>query len=365
MTNVGATVQDQGVDGLVADISAALDPETPESAPESTTPAASPEASPADPETQAPASQQSSEGTPAPAEKAPPTPDESKPDNLTPEQGGEPFTFRVDGRVIAPEGARIVGDEIRMPRATWQTQMHGLLADRSAIKEREGQYRQQVQAERAGRQQIEAQHAAIMAEMQQIFADPEAMRAKLDNWQINGPLMLAQIEARAAKAEAEAFRRQQAEVERSQQERELVPRQMAHVEQVVEGWLTDAGVKWDADAARWQAWFKEVWEDNLNRDGLPTGLFYRESNGEIALNEDKVYRLFQREVSRARSQQQATIVAEKKTTMNAAAIAPPKPKPPVPGKPVARKPDGTFTSPTKSQEPFDADKWLRERDYTT
>lgn len=331
------TVEAEMSAALAAPESASTEaPEAPESAP------------PAAPESPA-APDPSSEGdSPAPADSASQPPDESQaPD---PFAGGEPFAFRVDGRQVALDGAKVINGHVVIPEATWHNQARHFLADRSAIKERTTAFQREAAQERQARQAVEAQHQAIIAEMQRMFADPQAMRAKLDHWEVNGPLLQAQVEAREAKAQVEQFQR----LQRQEQEAALEPQLRQQVGDVIEEWLDDAKVDWRSQPDHWVEFLRHLW-DVHGRDGL---------YGRDGLNEDRLHREFQREVARFRAQTQVTKQVEKKVELNKAAAAPPKPKPPTPGKPQPRKADGTYSKKPAPDNPEDWEEWFRTTQFT-
>lgn len=325
-------------------------PETPESA---SAPADSPTTDAPDPA----APDASPDGESPPAALAPVTPFD--PSKHIPLDSGDPFTFRVDGRQVAPDGARVVGDHIVFPKTTWQ-QMHTLLADRSVIKERETGYRQRIQALEAGQGAWQQEKSALLAQVDRVFSDPAAAQQFLENWQVHGPRLRAEMEAKAARAQLDAVRQRDAEAEAERQDAALVPQLFDGLGATLEAWLQDEGIDWQNDPDKhWGTFLREVWDDH-GKDGL----FTRDPlTGRYELNEDKVARLFQREATRYKARQRSASVTsaqvEKKVQQNAAAIAPAKPKPPVPGKPVARAPDGTFTKQPKAQVPT-ADEWEEE-----
>lgn len=355
--------QGQETDTLLDDLLEAVG-ETPEPAPVSADATPTTDQSPA-PDAPPAAPEPSSEGEPASAPEAPRPPDELQAP-ISPFDGGEPFTFRVDGQHVALDGVKLVNDHVVIPVETWRTQVQAnLLGHRGAWREREGAYKQEIGKERQQRQAIEAQHNAIMAEVQQMFADPQVMLEKLQNWQVNGPLLQAQIEARAAKAQVEQFQRQQQEVQRQQQEAAQEPKLKEHLGDTVEQWLTDNGVDWTGDQDTWVEFLHHLW-DTYGKDVL----YIRDPlTGRLALNEDRVYREFQREVSRAKSRQQAVKAADASKARNQAALAPAKPATPAPVKapPAAKatpeRPRDATGKFTKSEEPFDAQAWLHKRSY--
>lgn len=336
-------------DTVEAEMNAALAAPEPASTEAPQAPESAPPAAPESPAAPDP----SSEGdSPAPANPASQTPDESQaPD---PFAGGEPFAFRVDGRQVALEGAKVINGHVVIPEATWHNQARHFLADRSAIKERTTAYQREVAQERQARQAVEAQHQAIMAEVQQMFADPNVMLDKLNRWQTEGPLLQAQIEARAAKAQVEQFHRQQQELRRQEQEAAQEPQLRQQVGDVIEEWLDDAKVDWRSQPETWVEFVRHLW-DVHGRDGL---------FGRDGLNEDRLHREFQREVARFRAQTQVAKQVEKKVELNKAAAAPPKPKPPTPGKPQPRKADGTYSKKPAPDNPEDWEEWFRTTQFT-
>lgn len=350
---------EQGADTLVADLleAAGGSEATPET--DTATPATDQSPTPDTPPVQPDAT--SPEKVDAPATPAPLTPPEI-PTPVDPFSGGEPFAFRIDGRQVSIDGAKVINDHVVIPKSAWLNQMQHFLGDRSAIRNREGQYKQALEQANAGRSEWEAEKATMLGEIQQMFADPEAMLAKLQNWQTEGPLLMAKMEAKAARQQVEQFQRRQQDEMRHQQEAAVIPQLQDQLGDTVEQWLSDHGINWESDKERWSGWMRNVWEDFG-----PNGLFQRDPiSGRPVLQEDKVQRLFQREVSRVQSAQVAAKAVEQKKAMNAAAVAPSKPKPPVPGKAPAPAPtrarndSGQYT---KKDEPFDRDTWLAKRSY--
>jgi hypothetical protein len=335
------------------DVDAAMDAALaePETAPEATE--APPEVTPEPVEDPA-APDVTPDGT-ATADEAPPVPEVDLSKYLPLDQG-DPFTFRVDKREVALDGAKVIGDKIVIPTETWRRSMHTMLADRNVVRDRESTLRREIQTLQAGQSSWQQEKSALLSEIDKLFSDPAAAQQFLENWQVNGPRLRAEMKAQAYEAQLRQVRERDIEEQRQRQEAELVPQLFDQFAEVIETWLDEQGIDWANDPDRtWGNWLRETWEDHG-----PQAFFVRDPvSGRFEVNEERAQRLFLREANRykATAQKQAVVTkqVEQKAKMNQAAIAPPKPKPPVPTKPAPRASDGTFTK--KPSEKMTKDEW--------
>ena len=349
--------------------------------PEGQEPELDPTGSP-DPETATPAAEtppvttepgaELTEGSPAPSESAAPDPTApaalaapapvADPNTFIPPEGGTPFTFAVDGRQVALEGAKVLGDHILIPKDVWLNQVRpNFLADRTAVRERERGLRRELAARETGQSEESKRSKALIAVVDQLFANPDALLKAAENWHIEGPKLRTEAELNVTRQDLERYRQQEAEAKAREEEAELMPKLQNGLALAVEDLLAEAGVQWDgnqAEEARWKG-FVEALEQDI---GL-TSLFSRDHRGQIVLDEDRVRRAFNRERARGQSQQAVAKVVEKKTALNAAATAPTKPSAPVAGKPPAKPVKAERTRDDNGQftKRLDPDEW--ERDF--
>lgn len=78
------------------------------------------------------------------ASAAPAAQQPNTPSSQTPSEDIKPFSFRVDGKEVAPKGAVRVNGFIAFPEETWNRDMHNLLADRGEIRRREAALQKQL-----------------------------------------------------------------------------------------------------------------------------------------------------------------------------------------------------------------------------
>jgi hypothetical protein len=306
---------------------------------------------------------------PAPAADAAPAIPVVDPNVIAPPVGGEPFTFSVDRKQVALEGARVVGDDILIPKDVWLHQMvPNYLGDRGAWREEKRGLQREIAAREAGQSEESRRAKALVAIVGNLLNNPEELQRVAENWQVQGPVLMAQAEANATKAELARYRAQEEAAAAEQEEQQFRTRADLHLAQTVEELLAEAGVQWDgipAEEARWKQ-FVEALEQDVGFDLL----YPRDHRGQRALDEDRVRRAFNREHARSKQQAQVTRVTEKKAALNTAAVAPAKPIAPSPGKPAAKAPQqptpaarnaqGQFT---KQEEPFDAEDYLRKTKF--
>ncbi len=155
----------------------------PDAPAEGTVAPAVPATIPAAPEAPAPSDAAPAE-SPATTEEVPPagTPVET-PTTETPAPG-EPapsWTFKVDGREVKLTGAREDGDNIVIPKATWNQEVKNYLADRGAIARREQQLVRQAKQVEEAKGQHETTSSQMMAELDRIMGLPEA--DSFDEWE--------------------------------------------------------------------------------------------------------------------------------------------------------------------------------------
>lgn len=303
---------------------------TPEAPPATAEPGAEVDSgSPAPPESPAPDT--------APAADAAPTTPVVDPNVIAPPVGGEPFTFSVDGRHITVDGARVVGDDILIPKTVWFNQIRpNYLGDRGAWREEKRSLQREIAARNAGQSEESRRAKALVGVVDQLFADPERLMQAAQNWQVEGPKLRAEAEANVYKSELERYRQQEEQARAQKEEADLLPILDNTLAQSVEGLLAEAGVQWqgnETEQARWKG-FVQALEEDIGFGNL----FTKDHRGQIQLDEDKVRRVFNRELARARSEAQATRVVEKKAALNTATVAPAKPIAPAPGKPAAKAP---------------------------
>lgn len=332
----------------------------PESVPEA--PASSPEASATEPLDGPPAPSPTPSDAAASASPEAPASAPATPEAIDPFAGGTPFTFRVDGTEISPQGAKVVGDHVVIPRQAWEQEVRGKwLGNRDAWRQREGQWEhrlRETESRIAGRQE---ELDASLAVMREFFKNPETARALLQDWERQGPLLQARAETQRYKAQAERYDREQQEAAERRQQAEFAPQVIQAMGDFVGQTLTEAGVKWEGDKAAEQQWggfIRELVEDYGVRAMLRTDPL----TGAVDLDREKLGRLVQRELGRSKAQQSTVKAAEKVVQQNAAAVAPPKPTAPVPTKPVAK---ATTTSKSTGEPDFRTDpeaweKWFRK-----
>lgn len=191
-----------------------------------------------------------------------------------------------------------------------------------------------------------------------MFADPEKLQATYDNWTVNGPRLMAEMQAKAAQRELDTYRQREQHQEAERREAELEPKIQDHLGDTIEQMLTDHQVPWQdaTEQQRWVEWMRSVWEDH-GKDAL----YPRGPDGRRSLDEDKLTRLFQREMNRTRAAQQVAQVTGQKKAMNAAALAAPKPTTPAPVKAPSKAPVPKPRNPVTGEfKKLDADEWERQ-----
>ena len=154
-----------------------------------------------------------------PADATDPTVPATPPDSETPTalmfpEGGQPFAFSVDGgRKFSPEGAVQYPDgSVLLPERAWAQIRGGFLVDRESVNAKLASARQQMEQARqtataesstritALERDLEVRKAALDQFQQIIEAGPEALLEWAQQFDVNKPILLANM--RAAELEA-------------------------------------------------------------------------------------------------------------------------------------------------------------------
>lgn len=208
MADVPGTDADD-LDGLLAGLD---EEDATEPVPSPTDPASSPD----DPPDAAPEDSPGAQGTIPAADAASASPEAPATPTADPEQPvppveGEPFSFTVDGTPVSVPGAVVVGDEIRIPKAAWQSLQSGYVADRS-------QWRKQVAAWNTERQQMASSADRKVEEIgarlkgaedalevvNKLFEDPNRLLAAYQHWEQQRPILQAEMRSKQLEAQLAA-----------------------------------------------------------------------------------------------------------------------------------------------------------------
>lgn len=257
---------------------------------------------------------------------------------------GDPFTFTVDGQQVAVDGAVVAGDYIVIPKTVWDRQIRpNHLADRRVWREKERAYSTALQEAQQGFDERVARADAILARVAELNqAGPEAWAQWLDQFHQNAPLLEAQAREMAARQQLERI--QAAETARAQHEQAstLVPVLRQHLERAVETAIGLEDYKLlapDAAALKELLWSEEAERLFFVPERDDPGMGWRA--GEVAFRTDVFQRLLDRQLLTAkRVGQQAAQVAQAakhnqaataKATTRAKATTPTPPRDPATG----------------------------------
>jgi hypothetical protein len=234
---------------------------------------------------------------------------------------GEPFTLRVDRNQIPLEGAVQTPDGgVYFSPESWRKVQAQYVGDRGGWQqERRTLESRAVQAEQA-RSQRDLKAEKQLDKLAAIFNDPsgELLRQEYENWQVRGPLMVAQAEREALQTERDALAQQVQARQEAEQAAALLPRMEEYLGQELSKVLTAefAGI-FGAEQAK--ALGQEIWQHHAAQ------VFYEDQRGTIFVNHDAVRDLVERRASYIRSAKAGqAVVAEKKAT-NQAVLTPTKP----------------------------------------
>jgi hypothetical protein len=221
----------------------------------------------------------------------------------------------------APDGALAYPTGVWIPKGAWERQVVPNLANRQAWQHERGSLHQRASEAEGQYKALEAQHAAVLAEVDRIFSDPDKAEGFFQNWQVDGPRLRAEMDARATKAQLDQYRQRDARESQQQQDAALLAELPVHLGDGVAEILDSVGVtvQGEADRTRWREWVLDLCETFG-----PKAFFSRDTTGQVTLDEAKVERLVRRELERSKQATTTTKAVARKVVMNAAAVAPTK-----------------------------------------
>lgn len=293
----------------------------------------------------------------------------------------QPFPFKADGVEATIDGIRANETHIVIPRAVWDSEFRPKhLANREAWQQERQQWQQRIQQAEGYAQQAVQEHAervhradAIVAQFNDLIANPDKFAAFLDDFERQAPILQARIDADVARKESAQLKAaQQREVQQAEYDR-LITQSADLFEQDVTALLKDAkyaGLATSDDERN--ELLMELWDPQLilipDRDYPEYGL----RRGVPAVNRDAVTQLLDRRaafLARRQSTWQQTAHAEAR---NAAAVASPattprtvpaaKPGPRTPAPPARRPPSQPAPL---SRRITDEDREAWEKDYAS
>lgn len=235
------------------------------------------------------------DGAEEPAPDAPP-----EPVAYQPPEGGQPFTFRADGRDFAVPGALRYDHGLYIPTAAWDT-VQKQLADREAITAQIRQRDARIAELNPEHNPVVLQNQAALAAFNELLQKtPQEMAEWLDNYEINKPLLLAKVQNEALTAQLNLQKQQGSQQEFEQRSRavaaELPGYLQKHIDYLVDTDPELKDLKGGAEqlvAAYWplrQQLFVEAPDDR----GLPE---YGLGPGQIGVNREALRFLLSRDAA--------------------------------------------------------------------
>jgi hypothetical protein len=291
----------------------------------------SPEAQPT-PAADAPPPDQTTETTdaspPADAGLAPAT----EPPKLTfSPPTGEPFTLRVDRNAIPLDGAVSTPDGgVYFSPDAWRKVSGSYVGDRHGWQQERRALEARAQQIETGRSQKEVQAEKALAKVHELFNNPEKLQAEFENWQVNGPRIMAEARAEAIQAERDQLAAEKQERMDAEEAARLIPGMQAWLQDEVEGLLAQPDFTGLFDTPQAHALIRELWEHHRAQ------FFIEDRNQMIHLRKDEVRDLVERRanyVRQARSGMQKVVATK---AANTAALTPTKPGPAQASKPVPK-----------------------------
>ena len=197
---------------------------TPVAEPESSTeaPAESAQA-PSRDESSQPAEGSTTEGTEPGLQAIPPQP---------PAPAPQPFSYTVDRQPVQVPGAKLVGDEIHIPKDAWQRFVQPNLRDGRAVQQQIQQITQQANAFRQQAEQRGTRGEELWNKLTSLGNDREKLLQFFENYEQEWPKI-------QAKAEADFYKRQVDEYQRQAQEgseQEQVTALTGQLEHAADAW---------------------------------------------------------------------------------------------------------------------------------
>lgn len=122
------------------------------------------------------------------AQVAPPAPAPS------PAEPSPPFSFRVDGKTVAVEGASEKDGVISMPRQAWDREVQNRLADRGKIQqvqERLQTRNRQLESEATAR---EERFKTVMGKVDALFQDKNRLKTFYERYELEAPRFMLEVE---------------------------------------------------------------------------------------------------------------------------------------------------------------------------
>jgi hypothetical protein len=150
----------------------------------------------------------------APSESAPPIADTSPP-------AEEPFSFRVDGLSVEVEGAKLVNGEIRMPREAWDRHVQNRVADRGRIQRNEERMQGRIRELERESEAREERFRTVLGKVDQLFGDPERIKAFVQQYQTEAPRFKLEIENELLKSQTKRHTESVQQSAREAEEREF------------------------------------------------------------------------------------------------------------------------------------------------
>lgn len=283
-----------------------------------TTPSDAPASDPAsDSDDDSPAPEPESDA--AQASATPVAPAEAAPSEIIPPvEVGQPFTFRVDGTDITPEGALRFADHIRIPLAAWDQEIRPkYLANRNAWRDKEAGYQQELSAARQAKSDREYRAEQLVQRVEGLVNDPDALMEWVANYQQSAPILLA--EARAAALEAQLGNRQAEDKARQDaaDAEVLRPQLQQHLGAQLEAALTEEPFKiLGANKEEAVKFLQQLWTRHAG------SLFYEDASGQIGFHGEVLRELVQEKAGQLQAIRDAVDAATKTARDNAKAVAP-------------------------------------------
>jgi hypothetical protein len=177
----------------------------------------------------------------------------------TPPEGGEPFTFRADGREVTVPGALKYEHGIYVPADAWNGVVQQHLADRGVWQQQRQAYEQQIaQLDPQAHPVVLQAQATVQAFKELLDKGPLEVAKWLDQFERNRPLLEVQIQNQALSAQLEARTRGHVQQEQEQLVQQVADALPGYLEQHIEALISQtpelAALKGSAGKLREALW---------------------------------------------------------------------------------------------------------------
>jgi hypothetical protein len=177
----------------------------------------------------------------------------------TPPEGGEPFSFRVDGREVAVPGAQRYEHGIYVPADAWNGVVQQHLADRGAWQQQRQAYEHRLAELDPQAHPVVLQAQATVQAFQELLAKGPLEVAKwLDKFEQNRPLLEVQIQNQALQNQLELRTRGSQQQEQEQLVQQVADALPGYLEQHIEAAISQtpelAALKGSAGKLRETLW---------------------------------------------------------------------------------------------------------------